>query len=197
MKKLMTVVLALALMAPATALAQDAGDAGIFWDPAGTISEGALPVFVPTNLYVIVFDAAGDVGGYEGSISADPTLLLLSTILAGPGPLNVGDPTNFIVGAGGCIASAGATTMITYQYGNFTGVPVNDALFCLGASTPSSFAPAAPGYLSCDGDLFPFGVAQNGSGVVPNGCAIANSTNPPGTVVGTVETSFGAVKAGF
>lgn len=197
MKKLMTVVLAISLMASTTAFAQDSGDAGFFWDPAGTVSEGVLPVFVPTNLYMIVFDAAGDVGGYEGSITvSNPSLLLLSTILNGPGPLNVGDPTNFIVGAGGCIASVGATTLITYQYGNFTGVPVNDVLFCLGASNPSSFAPAAPGYLDCLGGLTPFGTAQSGGGVYPDGCAVANATDS-GSVVGTTAESFGAVKSKF
>lgn len=180
-----------------SAFAQDPGDAGLFWDEAGTVSNGLMPLFVPTNLYLIVFDAAGDVGGYEGSLtSSDPSLLLLSTTLEGPGPLNVGDPQNFIVGAGGCISSSGATKLITWQWGNFSGVPNVDSLFCLGASNPSSFAPAAPGYLDCLGGLNTFGVAQSGGGVYPDGCAVANGTdleNP----VGTVDASFGAVKAQF
>jgi len=198
MKLRLLLTIVMVAMLASSAFAGDAGDAGVFWDAAGTVSNAPLPVFVPTNLYVIGFDLAGDVGGYEGSltISAGPSITILGTTLSGPGPLNVGDPTNFIVGAGGCIASAGPTVLITYNIGNFTGVPLNDVLYCLGASNPSSFAPAAPGYLDCLGGLTPFGLAQNGGGVYPDGCAVSDATDP-GSVVGTTDESFGSVKAQF
>jgi len=195
--RLLTTIVLVALLATTSAFAQDPGDAGVFFDPAGTVSRGILPAFVPTNVYVIGFDLAGDVAGYEGSLAiSDPSILILATILSGPGPLNVGTPTNFIVGAGGCFSGAGATILITYQVGNFTGAPLNDLLFCLGSATPSSFAPATPGYLDCSSNLLPFGVAQNGGGVYPNGCGVADATAPD-FPVGAVQTSWGAVKSQF
>jgi hypothetical protein len=63
-----------------------------------------------------------------------------------------------------------------------------------GGSNPSSFG-GVPGYSSCAAQLIPFGAAQNGGGVYPNGCAVVNPLNDG--PIATENVSFGAVKAGF
>jgi hypothetical protein len=84
---------------------------------------------------------------------------------------------------------------VQYQIGFFVPVPPTDVVACLGPSSPSSFAPAAPGYLDCSGGLSPFGVAENGQGVYPDGCLVMNATND--APIATETKSFGAIKARY
>jgi hypothetical protein len=110
--------------------------------------------------------------------------------------LNVGQVGNFIVGLGACVEVAGAHLLVTYQLGYFVApVAPNDLLLCIGGTSPSSFG-GVPGYSSCAGALIPFGVAENGGGVYPNGCGVVNPTNGE-FPVGTSNVSFGAVKAAY
>jgi len=191
--KLLIVALLVITVTGTTASAQDPGDIGIFFDSGGTLTSGPVIAFVPFNVYVVAFDLSGGVLGYEGSIQRDPNLILLTTIFSGPAPINVGTPENWIVGTGGCMAASGPTVLVQFQY--FLAVPTApaDMLFCLGPSTPSSFAPAAPGYLDCPGNLIPFTLAANGGGIYPDGCAVGNPTQLP--PVATEAESWGGLKA--
>jgi len=80
--------------------------------------------------------------------------------------------------------------------GYFIPVTPQDVPVCIGAATPSTFQPAVPGYLQCDGSLVAFVLAQNPCLPYPAGCAMINSTNR-GSVVPTETSSFGSVKAKF
>jgi hypothetical protein len=200
MKKLATFALAsLAIVAlAASAFAQpEAGDAGIFFDTAGTQSTGTVVAFVPTNFYVIGF-GLGDISGWESSVTNLPAqgFLVLSATLNPSNALNVGSQGNFIVGLGVCATvGSGSYNLVSYQSGFFTPpptpVPQNVAV-CMGGTTPSTFGGAA-GYSTCGGQLRTFGKAQNGGADYPDGCGVINATHTP--PVGTETVSFGAVKA--
>jgi hypothetical protein len=207
MKKLVNAVAVAALVLSASAAsAQDAKDAGVFADAAGTQSTFTAAAFVPFNLYLVAFGLDGNVLGYEfRTLGLEGLTILLSTPSVGPnGGINLGDsPGEFIVGTGACLTAdpAGAFVMATLNVGSFadpTGANLIDKAVCIAGSTPSSFEQfgSPPGWLRCDGTLDVFGVAQNGSGVYPNGCLILNATNP-GSVVATEATSFGEMKARF
>lgn len=178
------------------ALAQDPGDAGIFFDPAGTQTSAAWPAFTTTNqFFAIAFDLVGDLFGYEFGLQIDPNLIVFASVPSGPAPINVGTaPLNWIVGTGGCVPGAGPVRMVTITAGFF--VPtLTDALICMGPSSPSSFAPAAPGWLKCSGDLQAFGVATNGGGNYPDGCAVLYpSADAP---VATDSATWTSVKAAY
>lgn len=202
MKKFATLALAISVVALSalSAVAQpDVHDAGVFSDMGGTSSTALANDFVPFNFYVVGFGLDGLVKGYEFSLTAPPTFTILTAALSGPAPLNVGNNTNVIVGAGGCVdAGQGAFVLTSYNGGFFapgSATGVADIAFCLGGATPSSFAGGVPGYLQCDNTLVPFGVAQSGVPNHPDGCLILNATD--GGPVATESNSFGEVKARF
>ena len=199
MKKLMATVLALSIVAMSSmAFAQpEQFDAGIFGDDAGTMTSMAAVDFVPFNVYVVGFDLDGQVKAMEWSVDFPANLTILGLTLAGPAPGNIGDNLNVIAFTGACVDAAGPFVLGAYNVGFFApGAAQPDVALCLGASTPSSFNPAAPGYSQCDNTLVPFGVALNGEASgYPNGCFILNPTmDPP---VATEFNSFGEIKARF
>jgi len=198
MKKLMTLAMALTTLAVAAdAQAQSRYDFGVFADPNAGNSVITMDPFVATNFYVVAFDLDGQVKGFEFDVSfSNPSITILARNLQA-GALNVGAEDNFIVGTGGCFDGDGVWyQMVEYQAGFFQSVAPSDVTVCLGPSTPSSFDPATPGYLQCDGSLVPLNPAQTGGGVYPDGCGVINATDP-GSVVTTVEESFGSVKSRF
>lgn len=196
MKKLVIVALALALSA-STAFAQaEAGDVGIYADPAGSQSTIVPAPFTPFLIYVIGSDLPGDVAGYEFTVTIpDPTLLVIGTVLNPATAVNIGAGTNFIVGTGSCLPAAGQLSLVTLTI--FPQAPAYvDVAVCLAPSTPASLTPAVPAYLTCDSQITRMGVAQNGEGVYPDGCLIVGPTvvGPP---VATEASSFGEIKARF
>lgn len=195
--RLLWMILLSMTLAASTAFAQaDPGDLGVFFDPLGTQSVASYPGSMVFNMYVVAFDTPGNIFAYEGSITYDHvSMILLSAIFSGPGPINIGSSENWIVGAGGCIPGAGPVVLVSFQF--FLLVPVVDSLVCLGPSVPSSFLPPTPGYLDCANVLLPFGVAQNGMPYYPNGCAVINPTAPPPGPIAVEQESWGAVKARF
>jgi hypothetical protein len=203
MKKLVNAVAVAALVLSASAAsAQDAKDAGVFADAAGTQSTFTAAAFVPFNIYLVAFGLDGNVLGYEfRTLGLEGLTILLSTPAVGPnGGINLGDsPGEFIVGTGACLTAdpAGAFVMATLNVGSFSGANLTDKAVCIAGSTPSSFEAfgSPPGWLRCDGTLDTFGVAQNGGGVYPNGCMILNPTSAG--PVATEATSFGEMKARF
>lgn len=200
MKKLVTAAMAVALVIGAsTAMAQDTLDIGIFADPAGTQSTtGELAG--QGSLYVVAFGLdTVSLSAYEMSVTGIPASLLLfptvfwpATAIAGPGGDN-----DFIAATGGCVQGDAVTALVTIPY--FVAGPiVADTAVCIGAAEANS-VPGAPGFGRCDVDpavLVPFGIAQNGGEVYPDGCLILNATDP-GAVVDTETSSFGEIKARF
>lgn len=197
MKKF-AIVAALAFMVSTAAAQAEPGDAGIFGDPAGTLTTANPAPFAPAFLYVVAFDVPGGVFAYEAGtqdlVAAGATIL--GATFAGPGPLNVGDNAagNFIVGAGGCVDAQGPITLVSVNFLLFA-PPAADTAICLRGTTPSSFDGGLPGYSDCDARIFPFGVATNGQGIYPDGCLILAATQD--APVSTENATFGDVKARF
>ncbi len=202
MKKFATLAItALAVCALATSAFADAGDLGVSFDQAGTTTNAAPPVFTTTNLfYVVAEDANGGTGiaGFEFDLIVDPNILTFGVpvILPAGSPINVGDgPNELIVGLGNCAQSAGVTPLVQWTYGVFA-PGLSDLLICIVAASPSSFAPAVPGYLGCDSSLNSAGARNNGGGSYPDGCGVVYASDP-GNPIATSHDSFGAVKGRF
>lgn len=185
------------------------GDLWISFDEIGNKLCTVTPPFVTTNqFYVLATDLAGDIAGYEFSLSIDPsTVVFAANDLTNPGSINVGTPPQeWIVGIGNCVAGVGIVPLVQFTYGLF----VQDSLehlVCQQPSDPSSFVPATPGYLDCSGGLLPFTPHPDGSFNGPAGCGffyIAGG-EPPNFDVGTCSLeglpadadSWGSIKSRF
>jgi len=99
-------------------------------------------------VYVVALGVPDGVSAYEFSVSgvSAANVAQSSYELAGPAPAFLGDPdaSNFIVGAGDCIADdAGATVLVTLTLFAYDAVP-SDAALCIGPASPSSFDPSGP-----------------------------------------------------
>lgn len=198
MKTLLTLAVTVATLALATtSFAQSQYDAGIFADQNAGSSVIVMAPYVPTDFYVLAWNLDGQVKGFEFEVTfSDPDILILQRN-TNQGAVNVGSGDNFIVGTGGCFDGDGAWyEFVHYQGGYFQPAPPADVVVCLTPSSPTSFEPASPGYLQCDGTLVPVLAAQTGGGVYPDGCGVINATDP-GSVVSTTEESFGSVKSRF
>ena len=205
LKNVVILVTLLSLLLSAGAVsAQDPRDAGIFADEAGTQSTLTVEPFVPFDFHAIAFGLDGNVHGFEFGLYGWEELTVL-TVMTWPDP-RVGidiPPGEFITYIGQCVTAdpAGPFWMATLTVGSFmdpTGENLIDKAICVRGSRPSSFEEfgSPPGWLRCDGTLHPFGVAQSGGGVYPDGCMILNPTSP-GSVISTETTSFGAIKTRF
>jgi len=191
---LLLVTLISLAMAAGPVFGQAPGDIGVFFDTGGTQTTGAVILGVEFDLYIVAFDIPLGIVSHEGSIERDPDILLVGHQLFPASSFNVGTPENWIVGTGGCFPIFGPTVLQTLTYVSFDPV-MEDQIFSIGPSTPSSFSPAAPGYLDCGDNLLPFGLAQSGNGYYPDGCAVGNPTQTP--PVSTQEQRWGDVKALF
>jgi hypothetical protein len=209
MKRLVNAVAVAALVLSASAAsAQELNDAGIFADAAGTQSTFNPLPFTAFDIYAVAF-IEGGVLGYEFGINGTEGLVVLGAFPnVNPGPLlNLGDPLipnneDFIIATGGCLPeeAAGVFVMVRLNLANFFNVDLTDRALCMVPASISSFDDASgqgavPGWLTCDGELIPFGVAQNGGGLYPDGCLILNPTQEG--PVATEATSFGEIKARF
>lgn len=194
--KTATLMAALLVLAAAVtpAHSQDPGDIGVFFDAAGTMTTGTITPFVNFDVYVVAFDTPGGIAGFEGSIQRDLSLILVSTVIAGCGPLNVGTPENWIVGTGCCLPSSGPVVLMHFQYMCPIIPAPTDMLFCVGPSSPSSLPGATgPAWLDCADNILPFGQALNGGGVYPDGCAVGNPTGL--APVATEHEDWGSIKS--
>ncbi len=181
-------------MAAGAVFGQDPGDIGVFFDAGGTLTTGAVVLGVEFDLYIVAFDIPNGILSHQGSLQRDPAILLMGHQLFPPSSNNAGTAENWLVATGACFPIFGPTVLQKLTYVSF--VPVlDDQLFIIGPSTPSSFSPAAPGFMDCGNNLLPFGLAQSGSGNYPDGCAVGNPTQfPP---VSTEQQRWGQVKALF
>ncbi len=200
MKKLMTFAVLVSLVAfSSMAFAQaEPNDIAVTFDLAGTVTTADPAPFTTTNLfYVVGFDHDNaEVSGFEFELLVDPVILTFGVpVILPPGsPINVGDGANeLIVGLGNCAPGGGATALAQWTYGVFT-PGAADLTICLIASSPSSFNPAVPGYLRCDGGLVPYGLGAQ-SATYGDGCAVVYATGE--APVATTMESFGAVKGRF
>lgn len=179
------------------------GDAGIFADPEGTVSTLRVEPFVAFDVYVVAFDLEGGLDAYEFSIMGYEPLYAVGGWQAGYtgccGPMF----PDFVALVPTCLDESGPVVLARVTFMAIDEVPVDQAL-CLRQTSPTSFplepgnadGPGLPGYLRCDSVLQPFGVAQNGGGVYPNGCLILNPTIED-AVVPNDAVNFGEVKARY
>lgn len=191
---LLLVTLFLLTVAAGPVNAQDPGDIGVFFDAGGTQTTGAVVLGVEFDLYIVAFDIPIGILSYEGSLQRDPTIMLMDHQLFPASSFNVGTPENWIVGTGACFPIFGPTVLQTLTFVSFA-PDMADQLFSIGPATPSSFLPAAPGYMDCGNNFLPFGFAQSGNGIYPDGCAVGNPTQMP--PVATEQHQWGDVKALF
>ncbi len=195
----LTAFLSLSLATVAFAQLQP-NDVVVSFDQLGTQTTGNPPVFTTTNNFFIVasnVDGGVGIAGFEFDLFIDPNILTFGVpVIVPPGsPINVGDgPNELIVGLGNCAPSAGEIVLVQFTYGVFT-PGLENLLICLLPATPSSFAPAVPGFLTCDSGLIPFGVGAQ-SDTYGGGCAVVyeSAGEPP---VATIQDSFGSVKGRF
>jgi len=189
-------LLLLTLAAPAAADQKAPRTVGLFADSAGNTAELFVTGFIPFLFHAVGFELDGQVKGWELSVQIDPDFTVLTRTLDQPSSLNVGNGDNFIVGSGGCFVGSPSYVFVTYNVGYFAGpVAPNDAAVCLGPVVPSSFSPATPGYLQCDGTLVPLELSEGGCcGLYPDGCLVINGTQ---CIIGTASSSFGEVKSRF
>jgi hypothetical protein len=181
-------------LAAGSVFGQEPGDIGVFFDAGGTQTARSIVAGVPFDIYVVAFEIPIGILSHEGSIQRDPAHLLLGNQFYPPSSFNLGTPENWIVGTGICFPIFGPTVIQTLQYVSFA-ASLEDQLFCIGPSTPSSFSPAAPGYGDCADVHLPFGLAASGNGLYPDGCAVGNPTELP--PISTEQQRWGEVKALF
>jgi hypothetical protein len=170
----------------------DVNSMGIYFDLNADVYEGALPVYAPTPVYVILtnpdFDA---IYGYEFGYIANTGGALFSGIaFAGTGPIDVGGAAgNHIVGLGAPMTTSPATLIATLTY-IFLGA--TEVSWTLTGSTPNSTAGSVlPNVLLANDFILPVGLSAGLVDGVPQVCAIGNGAG----VVAVDEASWDAVKS--
>lgn len=188
MKKLVFLLMALLVASSAFAVVDpDPNMMGMYFDlSADTVCINASP-FTPQTAYLIVTNPSFDaLYGFEAGITLEGTGLVTGVTFANPQALNVGTPTNMIVGFGAPSATSEATLLATIAmfYTDATGGALG---FRLHGTEPSSMDPAFPVVLLAGGELMSYGLsAADGLVAQINGdCA----------VVATEEISFDSVKS--
>jgi len=142
-------------------------------DASGAFTSLPLTPNTSTTVYVISsgIPAASGLKGFEFSVSFGPDVTVLGTLFPGAGPINVGNPTNAIVGTGSCVPTGSVQVIATYTI-LYTGASPVSRTMTLGPTTPSSFSPAAPGWLACDNNLYTWTI---GAPSAPIGNVIADA----------------------
>ena len=166
---------------------------GVFFDANGQTTTASQVGFVPQPFYIIA-TKSGPISGWETQVTfSDNTVIVLETNFNPPTIVNVGSVDNHIVGLGGCFGGE-SESYVLVQYQVIWLSTLVDGLICLEGSTPSSFSPSGPGYLSCNSNLVAAPLANIGGGYYPNGCAVLN---PTVYIIATEETSWGSLKSSF
>lgn len=169
----------------------DPGDAGVFFDPAGSwIGRSGIIAYVPFDLYVVSHSVPGGMEGYEFSVIPPPEMLVASarTLPASYSDFGMG-ADNWIVDTNAqCVGAVGPFVMVKYNAALFLSTPAPNTLICFGGATPSRVSDAKPGYLPCgsSGELLPFGL-------VYSECAVLN----PLTETPAAAMHWGELKARF
>ena len=133
------------------------------FDPA-TDTVGTFTAFVPFEIYVIAdnFTDTSGINGYEFSLFSPDYAsfadfgLVLNPVTA----VNFGTaPLNNIVGTGDTLPNSGQVILATWTL--FPLANINDVVFTLGASTPSSGSGAEPAWVNSTFDLYDFGFSSD------------------------------------
>lgn len=164
---LVLVLLVIAL--PSTAQF-DSGDIGIFADVAGTQSALNVVPGVPFLVHVVAFDPPGGITAFELDLSdnigiGSTTFLLSQTVVSGVDTDD--DPYRLRVVTDACVEGE-AVVLATIQLLSVTPI-LSDGSICVGGAFT---------YVDCAGIERPFGVAQSGGDLYPDGCLIVNPTIP-------------------
>jgi hypothetical protein len=165
----------------------------VYFDSAGTNISGYQTAFALQPFWLIA-TGIGPISGWEAEITfSDDSVIVTSRSYSPPIIVNTGVADNHIIGLGGCFDSgAGNHTLVQYDVIWFS--QLVDGLICIQGSTPSSFTPSSPGYLSCDAELVAASYRIPGGGYYPEGCSVLNARWP---VVATENASWGSLKSGF
>jgi hypothetical protein len=184
-----------AVALPASAYAQaEPNDIGVLFDLAGSQTSASPALGVPFEFWITAFDLP-DILAYEMCVMTPPSLTIVDiTILDPHGPCEVCFHPCWITVLTECIDAAAVHPLVRYTAYNFT-TDLADALICIEPYRRSSFVPPAPGYMACTEELIPFGVAENGQGIYPDGCGVLYPTQEP-PLAGDVR-SWGALKGQF
>jgi hypothetical protein len=190
MKKLLVLVLTMVMASSAFAVVDpDPNMMGIYFDLNADVVNlpGAAP-FSTIPAYVMVtnpnFDA---LYGYEFGYAVVGNGMMMNVVLNGPGAINVGTGTNYVVGLGSPLTTTEATLVATmnFFYMDATGATVT---FDLMPSEPSSNDLGLPTLLLANDQLITVGFS-NGTGL---GCATVNGS---GDIVATETVTIDAVKS--
>jgi hypothetical protein len=119
MKKLISVLmLSLMVAGSASAILDDGHNSlGAYTDAGGNSNSFAVTTGVPFNIYwVMARPDFTNLGGFEFAwrFEPNPTNFILSTTMP-PGALNIGTPTEMVVGLGLGLITSEATLLVTHQ----------------------------------------------------------------------------------
>jgi len=113
--------------------------------------EPKLRVGVPFDVFVVAVRAASGVGAFEFGVEWTDCLSVLErTILSNELAIDVGlGPDNWIVGLNECSNQTIFTPLVKYTFLANSKDCLDSAVLSAGPSSPSTFDPPQPGYLSC------------------------------------------------
>jgi hypothetical protein len=190
MKKLLVLVLVMAMAGSAFAVADDGvRNLGIYFDmTADAVCTQAAPYGMVTAYLILTNPDVADIGGVEYTLTVDATAQLLSTTWMVGSVVDVGnDPGEHVVGFAGPFATSPATVLAMMSLINLdaTGGPI---FFSMGPSTPSSLPNGLPVILSGE-TLLPTGYSNL------DGFHMAQINGLECTPVATDAVSFDSVKS--
>jgi hypothetical protein len=195
--RILAIALSILLVLPAFSFAQPSpGDAGVFFDVEGTQTRRDVQPYQHFDIWVVLFDAPAGIRGYEFYFENPPEVVWIWSEGNAAGNISImPTPFNYIIGTYECLAGTPSQWLVHADAMVFD-VGLTDLTLCLAPARPSSFIDPAPGYLDCSDGLHRFGVAENGGGVYPDGCAVINPTQAEFPVAAPL-TSWGSLKSRF
>ena len=135
---------------------------GVYFDPLFTRTRLEDPLVGHPFKVWVALRGIPEVSSWESSVSivAFAPLTVLSATLQPPGSVNHGSPDNWIVDLPGCVNTAPGDSLAVVEYTLLLDSWTKDCghliEFHLGATTPSRFSPASPGWFDCAGSGAPF-----------------------------------------
>ena len=192
MKKLILLLMASLLVASSAfaVIDEDSNMMGIYFDlGANTACLTGVAPYSTVPAYVMVTNPSFEaLYGYEFGYAVQGTGMMMTVVLNGIGPINVGVGNNYVVGLGSPTNTSEATLLATlnFFYMDTTGGPVS---FDLLPSNPSSNDLGLPTLLLANDQLLPVGFST----IDGHHCAIINGACEE--VVATDNVTFDSVKS--
>jgi len=193
MKKLVVLALASLLIANVAfaVVDPDTNSMGVYFDLTADTYELAAGPYMSTPTYVMLtnpdFDA---LYGYEYTLTVEGNASILATVLAGTGPIDVGnDAGEHIVGLASPMAVTPATVITTLTVFNLDTNPIH---FTLSGALPNSVIGSNTPALLLAGDV----IVAAGTSSYMDGTPMVNAAiNDAGAVVAVDEASWDQVKS--